>query len=188
MNLKNYTHLIQPIFMVKVILINDGTQNCLVFQPTHRYFKRVSNTNNHILWWKSKGLSDEIIKYPSTPDNSLNPLLNYVGTKIRVEFKGSCLKQDKISFDYGKVVNISIVYEINKSYNISSFLTLENCLFGAVELPKHPDIDQYKYSGYGIVFYRIGFFSLGNEIGRNVMVFVVDMSSSPHIDNKKYIC
>ena len=27
---------------------NDGTQNDLVFQPTHRYFERVSNTNNHI--------------------------------------------------------------------------------------------------------------------------------------------
>ena len=30
-----------------------------------------------------------------------------------------------------------------------------------------------------------GFFSLGNEIGRNVIIFGVDMSSSLHIDNKK---
>ena len=29
------------------------------------------------------------------------------------------------------------------------------------------------------------FFSLGNEIGRNLIPFGVDVSSSPHIDNKK---
>ena len=37
---------------------NDGTQSYLLFQPTQRYFKRVSNTNNHISSWKSKELSD----------------------------------------------------------------------------------------------------------------------------------
>ena len=74
----------------------------------------VSNTNSHILSWKSKRLSDEIIKPHSTSANILNPLLNYVGTKKRAEFKGSCLKQDKILFNHGKLVNIYIVYEINK--------------------------------------------------------------------------
>ena len=44
----------------------------LAFQWMYRYFKRVSNTNNYILSWKSKGLSDEIIKSPSTPKNFLN--------------------------------------------------------------------------------------------------------------------
>ena len=86
-------------------------------------------------------MSDESIKPPSTSTNILNPLLNYVGTKIRVEFKGSCLKQDKVSFDHGKIVNIYIVYEINKNSNVSSYSTLENCLFGAVELTKHADAD-----------------------------------------------
>ena len=95
---------------------DDGTQNYLVFQTTHRYFKRVSNTNDHILSWKSKGLFDENIKHPSTTNNILNPILDYVRTKTRVEFKGSCLKQDKISFDHGKVVNVYIVYEINKKF------------------------------------------------------------------------
>ena len=36
----------------------------------------------------------------------LNPSLSYFGSKIRVESKGSCLKQDKISLNYGKIVNI----------------------------------------------------------------------------------
>ena len=58
-------------------------------------------------------------------------------------------------------------------------------MFGAVKSTKHPDIGQYKYFGYGIGFERKGFFSLGNEIGINVIIFGVDMNSSPHIDNKK---
>ena len=58
-------------------------------------------------------------------------------------------------------------------------------MFGAVKLTKHPDIDQYKYSGSGIRFDRKGFFLLGNEIGKNVIIFGVDMSSSLHIDNTK---
>ena len=58
-------------------------------------------------------------------------------------------------------------------------------MFSEAKLTKHSDIDKYKYSGYSIGFDRKGFFSLGNEIGRNVIIFGVDMSSSPHIDNKK---
>ena len=115
----------------------------------------------------------------------LNPSLNYVGTKARVEFKGDCLKQGRISFDHGKVVNIYIVYGINKNVNISSYSTLENCLFGAVKLTKCTDFDQYKYSGYGIGFDRKGLLSIGDEVGRKVIIFGADMISSPHIDNKK---
>ena len=40
---------------------------------------------------------------------------------------------------------------ISKNYNISSYPTLQNCLFGAVSLTKNVDIDQYKYYGYGMV-------------------------------------
>ena len=49
---------------------------------------------------------------------------------------------------------------------------------------KHVDDDLYKYSWYGIGFDRKGFFSIGDEAGKNV-IFGVDMSSSSHIDNKK---
>ena len=47
------------------------------------------------------------------------------------------------------------------------------------------DIDNYKYIGYGSGFDRKGFFSVGDKVGRNVIIFGVDISSSPHIDNKK---
>ena len=79
-------------------------------------------------------------------------------TENRVRFSGSCLKQDKITYNHGKIVNIYIVYEINKNGNTSSDPTLENCLFGAVSLTKNANIDRYQYSGYGIGFDRHGSF------------------------------
>ena len=81
-------------------------------------------------------------------------------------------------------MNICIVYEISKNHNISSYPTLKNCLFGAVSLTKHVDIDQYKYSGYGIGFHRKGESSFGNGFGRNVIIFGADMSSSVHANNR----
>ena len=51
-----------------------------------------------------------------------------------------------------------IIYETNKHFNISSYWTLESCLFGAVSLTKNADIDKYKYSRYGIG-YGHGFYS-----------------------------
>ena len=87
----------------------------------------------------------------------------------------------------GKVVNIYIVYEINKKDNtISSDPTLGNCLFGTVTLTKNVNIDKYRYSGYGIGFDRGSSFSFpGGGFGQNVLIYGVDMSFSTHIDNKK---
>ena len=70
----------------------------------------ITNTD-HISSRKSKGLSSESFKAISTSDNGLTPALNYYGTKTRVKFTGSCLKQSKILYNHGKVVNIYIVYE-----------------------------------------------------------------------------
>ena len=164
----------------------DGTQNYLVFQPMYIYFMLITNTW-YILWWQSKGLSNENFDSPNT---NFSPSIDYVGNKIRVKFNGSCLKQsNKISYTHKKTVNIYIVYEINKKGNtIISDPTLENCLFGAVTLTKNADIDKYGYSGYGIWFDRKRKFSfLGGGYGQNVIIFGVYMSSSFHIDNKKDI-
>ena len=96
------------------------------------------------------------------------------------------LKTRKITFSRGKIVNIYIIYEIEKSVNISSYPTLENCLFGAVKLTKHIDVDLYKYSGYGIGCDRKGFFSYpSGGTGKNVIIFGVDMSSTTKIYNRK---
>ena len=68
-------------------------------------------------------MSDENITAPTTSNYKLNTQLSYFGTKTRAEFNGSCLKQGKITYDHGKIVNIYIVYEISKKSNISSYPT-----------------------------------------------------------------
>ena len=85
-----------------------------------KYFKLNGNTL-YILSWKSKGLSTESITPPSVLNNLLNSSLNYLGTKIRKRFNRNCLKQSKLLYTHGKVVNICIVYEINKKKTQSIF-------------------------------------------------------------------
>ena len=169
----------------KIYFEEDGIQNYLVFQPMYKFFKQINN--DYISQWKSKGLSNEIITAPSVLNNFLNPSLKYLGVKLKVRFSGSCLKQNAITYNHEKSVNIYIVYEITKTDNItSSDPTLENCLFGAVTITKNADINKYKYSGYGIGFDRRSSFSFpGGGFGQNVLIFGVDMSFSAHIDNKK---
>ena len=151
-----------------------------------KYFKRIvcAGSGDYIYFWKSKGLSDERLDYITASNYKITPELSFYSIKTRVELNGSCLKQDKATYNHGTIVNIYIVYEISKNYIISSYPTLENCFFGAVSLTKHVDIDQYKYSGYGIAFDRKGEFSFGNKFGRNCIIFGTDMSSSVHANNK----
>ena len=73
----------------------------------------------------------KVLKSPSTSNKIFNPLVDHVGTKI-VKFNGDYLKQEKVTFNHGKIVNIYIVSEVEKSVNISSYQTAENCLLGAV--------------------------------------------------------
>ena len=170
-------------FIVKNHFEEDGTQNYLVFQSLNKYFKLIANTD-YVSSWESKGLSAKTIKPPSTSDNSLTPGVSYYGTKTRVKFIRSCLKQRKISYTHGTIVNIYIVYELGASGSNDNDPTLKNCLFGAVTLTKNADIDKYGYSGYGIGFDRKSSFSFsGSGFGQNVLIFGADMSSSAHMDN-----
>ena len=109
----------------------------------------IANTD-YVSSWKSKGLSAETIKPPTTSDNSLTPAVSYYGTKAGVKFPGGCLKQPNFSYTHGKVVNIYIIYELRASSTHSNDPTVKNYLFGAVTLTKNTDIDKYGYSGYGI--------------------------------------
>ena len=123
-------------------------------------------------------MSNENITAPSAPNHFLNSSLEYLGTKLKVRFSGSCLKQNAITYNHGKSVNIYIVYEINKTDNTtSSDPTLENCLFGAVTLTKNANINNYRYSGYGTGFDRKSSFSFPvGGFGQNVLIFGVDMN------------
>ena len=84
----------------------------------------ITNTD-YISSWKSKGLSAESIKPPTTSDNSFTPALNYYGTKARLTFTGSCSKQSKNLYNRGKVVDIYIVYGLGASSSHINDATLK---------------------------------------------------------------
>ena len=106
-------------------------------------------------------------------------------SKITIKFDGSFLNRFPPTILLGNIVNIYIVYESTSDYKDINYPTLENCLFGSVKLTKNADFDKYGYSGYGIGFDREKSFSIADEIGKNVIIFGVDMSSSEKIDNRK---
>ena len=83
------------------------------------------------------------------------------------------------------IVNIYIVYVTFSGSNNNDPI-LENCLVGAVKFTKNTDIDNYKYSGYGIGFEKRGTFSFSSgEFGFNAIFFGVNMSSSVQFDDNK---
>ena len=93
----------------------DGTQNYLVFLPISRYFRLIAN-KKYISSWKSKGLSNETLTLYATSDNSLTPWIDYYGSKIRLQFNKSCLKQSNmLTYDYGHRVNLYIAYKLGAS-------------------------------------------------------------------------
>ena len=63
---------------------------------------------------QSKGLLNEKVRPLVTLNNSLFPKLKWNNSKIILEFKGSSLKQDKITFTPKNVVNLFIVFELDR--------------------------------------------------------------------------
>ena len=109
-------------------------------------------------------------------------------SRIRLKFKGSYLKQeDKAAFTPNNVVNLFIIYELDTwSRDLNTNFILKDCLLRAVKLNKNDDPNKCKYSGYDIGFDSLSEFLLPEgSMGKNVIIFGVDMSSSVHIDNKK---
>ena len=79
-------------------------------------------------------MSDERLDSLTGSNYKITPELSFYGAKTRVESNESCLKQDKATHDRKTIVILYSVYEISKTYNISSYRTFKNCLFGAVSL------------------------------------------------------
>ena len=84
------------------------------------------------------------------------------------------------------VINIYCVYQIEPvSSSRDDTFTVQNALFGVMQITKNSDTSKYKYKGYGICFDEGGLFSLGNiNNGRNVIIFRVYENSVIHSNNK----
>ena len=133
-------------------------------------------------------MSNEIVKPPTAPSNSLTPKLKRIhNSKIAVEFHGSYLKQDKVTFSLKSEINLFIVYRLDVwSRDLNTKFTLGGCLFEAVKLTKNADLDKYGYRGYDIGFDAPSEFLFpSGGCGKNVVIFCVESSLSVHADNKE---
>ena len=84
------------------------------------------------------------------------------------------------------VINIYIVYELDPIASTrDDTFTVQNALFGAMQITKNFDTSKYAYKGYGICFDEGGMFSEGFiNNGRNVFIFGVHENSVIHSNNK----
>ena len=145
----------------------------------YKYFDAVGF---EIASWKSKVLFNEEISSVRNSNGAV-PKIVYDNDRVNIKFNGNLLKQDKVTYNRGPIVNIYIVYRLAPAIN--SGVTLQNCLFGAVKLTINADTDKYKYSGYGTRFGSRGSFTHpSREFGKNVIILRADISSSAHANNK----
>ena len=133
-------------------------------------------------------MSNKTIKPPFRTNHSLSSKLVWLNNSIiRLRFKKSCLKQDKVTFTPKNIVNLFFLYELDIwSQDLNADITLKDCLFGAVNLTKNSDPDKHSYLGYGIGFdSRSPLFYPNFYWGKNVAIFGVNNSSSMHIDKRR---
>ena len=117
---------------------NDGVQLYLIFQPIYETITTFSSLKDTFSEWESKELSNEKFTCPCIANVSVSPKRVWMNnTKIRLKFKGSCLKQeDTAPFTPNNVVNLFIVYELDSwSSDLDTDFSLVGCL----------EICNYKY-------------------------------------------
>ena len=136
-------------FVGQSYLNNDGAQLYLIFQPIRKTITTFSGLPDTFSKWESNGLSNEKLKLSHTTNESLSPKLVWMNnSRIRSEFKGSCLKQeDKAVYTPKNMVVYFIVYELDsRPWDLDTDFNLGDFLFGGVKLTKNPNPNKYPYS------------------------------------------
>ena len=157
--------------------------------------------NKKILKWKSTGIfnySDYYSMNGIEDTKKEMPILKN-DERMYVYLQSSHFQQNNVltlNNDHvinENVVNIYIVYKLDPiASSRDTTFTIQNPLFGAMQITKNTDTSKYDYKGYGICFDE------GNEFAhtitegghahtteaRNVLIFGADMSFSVHKTNK----
>ena len=127
--------------------------------------------------------------------NSKNDLPNLKNDgRMHVYLSGTHFQQNKvISLNSNNAINIYCVYKLDPiASSIDTTFTIQNALFGAMQITKNSDTSKYDCKGYGIYFdERSEFGHTITEGGfahttdaRNVLIFGTDMSFSVHKTNR----
>ena len=116
--------------------------------------------------WKSTGifnyLDNSDMDAVGDSKNDLPALKN--DGRMYVYLSGNYFTQNKVIIpNNNNVINIYCVYELQPiSSTRSDTFTVQNALFGAMQITKNADTSKYKYKGYGICFDEGRLFSIGN--------------------------
>ena len=127
--------------------------------------------------------------------NSKNDLPNLKNDgRMHVYISGSHFQQNKtIIPNNNNAINIYCVYKLDLiASSRDTTFTIQNALFGAMQITKNADTSKYNYKGYGICFVEGGDFSHTIREGgfddttdaRNALIFGADMSFSKHSTNR----
>ena len=141
-------------------------------------------TNDKISVWKSRCIFNYL-------DNSnMNVVCEHGGDlpvlkndgRMYVYLSGNNFEQNKVIIpNNNNVINMYCVYELQiVTASSDATFTIQNALFGAMEITKNADTSMYPYRGYGICFHEGG--NINNR--RNVLIFSVGESSLVHANNK----
>ena len=153
-------------------------------------------TTNRISAWRSAGIFNyfDNSNMNAVGDTSRNkPDLKNDG-RMHVYLSGNYFKQDRTRIpNNDNALNIYIVYKLDPiASSRDTTFTVQNALFGAMQITKNADTSKYDYKGYGICFgERSEFGHTITESGfahttdaRNVLIFGADMSFSVHKTNR----
>ena len=132
-----------------------------------------------------KGIEDTKRELPRLKDDK----------KKYVYLQGSHFQQNNVIVtpNNNNVINIYVVYKLDPiASSRDDIFTIQNALFGAMQITKNSDTSKYNYKGYGICFDEGGTFDHTITEGgfahttnaRNVLIFGVDMSFSVHATNR----
>ena len=160
--------------------------------------------NKKILKWKSTGIFNysDYYSMKSIEDTKKELPILKNDEKMYVYLQGSHFQQSNVltsNNDHvinNNVINIYCIYKLDPiASSRDDTFTIQNALFGAMQITKNADTSKYNYKGYGICFDEGGTF--GHTVseggfahttnGRNIFIFGVDMSFSVHATNRSYL-
>ena len=159
-------------------------------------------TTNKISAWKSTGIFNRSSNSKYFTSSNMNAVGDASGNlpdlknddTMNVYLSGNHFQQNVASIpNNGNVINIYCVYKLDPiASNRDNTFTIQNALFGAMQITKNTDTSTYNYKGYGICFDEGGQF--GHTIteggfahatnARNVLIFEADMSFTTHANNR----
>ena len=170
-------------------------QSCLVYECKSSSFDTTitsTTTTIKISTWKSTGIFSGNMIAAGNAKGNLPDLKN--DGRMNVYLCGNHFQQNVAGIpNSSNVINIYCVYKLDPIASNGEYIfTIQNALFGAMQITKNADTSKYDYKGYGICFDEGGQFGHTITEGgfahttntRNFLIFGADMSFSTHANNR----